>query len=122
MGYFERPSPGKKAATLLTGVGLGAAIMYVLDPARGRSRRALARDKAVALANRTGRVVAKTSRDLGNRAKGVAAEIRSAAGKTREESAPERPSPMHKDPMHKDPMHKDPMHKDKEEPAREGEL
>jgi hypothetical protein len=85
MQIFDKPSPGQKAATLLTGVGLGAALMYLLDPERGKRRRALARDKAVSLANQTGRAVARRSRDLGNRAKGVAAEIRSAAGRSRDE-------------------------------------
>jgi hypothetical protein len=80
MGYFVRPSPGRKAAALLTGVGIGAALMYVLDPDRGKRRRALVRDKAVSLANQTGRIVAKKSRDLTNRAKGMAAGMRSAAG------------------------------------------
>jgi hypothetical protein len=82
MQIFEKRSSGlgPKAASLLTGVGVGAALMYLLDPERGKGRRGAARDKAVALANRTGRVVARRSRDLGNRAKGVASEIRSAAG------------------------------------------
>jgi len=82
MQIFEKRSSGlgPKAMSLLTGVGLGAALMYLLDPERGKGRRSVARDKAVALANRTGRVVARRSRDLSNRAKGVASEIRSAAG------------------------------------------
>lgn len=84
MGYFVRSKSGGKTASLLTGIGLGAALMYVLDPERGRRRRALARDKAVAFANKTGRAVAKTSRDLGNRAKGVAAEVRSATSSRRD--------------------------------------
>jgi hypothetical protein len=82
MQIFDKRSSGlgPKAMSLLTGVGLGAALMYVLDPERGKGRRSVVRDKAVALANRTGRVVARRSRDLSNRAKGVASEIRSAAG------------------------------------------
>jgi hypothetical protein len=51
--------------------------MYVLDPQGGRRRRALARDKAMSFANKTSRVVGARSRDLANRAKGVAAEARS---------------------------------------------
>jgi hypothetical protein len=82
MQIFDKRSSGlgPKAMSLLTGVGIGAALMYVLDPDRGKGRRSVVRDKAVALANRTGRVVARRSRDLSNRAKGVASEIRSAAG------------------------------------------
>ena len=80
MGYFVRSSPGGKATALLTGLGIGAALMYVLDPERGKRRRALVRDKAVSLANQTGRAVAKKSRDLSNRAKGMASW---AAGRAR---------------------------------------
>ena len=74
-------SGGGRIAALLGGIGLGAAVMYVLDPQGGRRRRALARDKAVSLANKTGRVVEATSRDLANRAKGVAADARAKISK-----------------------------------------
>jgi hypothetical protein len=85
MFHLEKPSRIGQAAVFIGGAGLGAALMYVLDPERGRRRRALARDKAVSFAKDTGRAVARTSRDLGNRAKGVAAEVRSAVAK-REDS------------------------------------
>jgi hypothetical protein len=93
MQIFEKRSSGlgSKAVSLLTGIGLGAALMYVLDPERGKGRRSVARDKAVALANRTGRVVARRSRDLGNRAKGLASEVRSAAG-FRDENGQDEPT------------------------------
>src|ERR1700674_2514577 len=78
MGLFREKKSGGKAAALLSGIGIGAGLMYLLDPERGRQRRAIARDKAVALANKTGDAVARRSRDIGNRAKGVAAEVRSA--------------------------------------------
>lgn len=83
MGLFEtRSSGGGRMAALLGGIGIGAAIMYALDPQGGRRRRAMARDKAVSLAKETGKAVGARSRDLGNRAKGVAAEVRSVlAGK-----------------------------------------
>jgi len=77
MGVVTTRSGGGRFAALLGGIGLGAAVMYVLDPQGGRRRRALARDKAVSLANKTSRLVAARSRDLANRAKGVAAEARS---------------------------------------------
>jgi hypothetical protein len=60
------------ALSFLTGLGVGAGLMYVFDPQMGRRRRALARDKAVSLAHQaqdTGRVVA---RDMANRAQGLA--------------------------------------------------
>jgi hypothetical protein len=77
MGVMTTRSGGGRFAALLGGIGLGAAVMYVLDPQGGRRRRALARDKAVSLANKTSQVVSARSRDLANRAKGVAAEARS---------------------------------------------
>ncbi len=83
MGLFEtRSSSGGRIVALLGGIGIGAAVMYALDPQGGRRRRALARDKAVSLAKETSKVVGARSRDIGNRAKGVAAEVRSVlAGK-----------------------------------------
>ncbi|MEP6768738.1 MAG: hypothetical protein ABJC61_08720 [Acidobacteriota bacterium] len=78
MGFFVEKKSGGKTVALLSGIGVGAALMYVLDPERGRRRRALARDKAISFASKTGDVVSKRSRDLANRAKGLAAEARSA--------------------------------------------
>ncbi len=77
MGFFVEEKSGGKTIALLSGIGVGAALMYVLDPDRGRRRRELARDKAVSIAGKTGDLVAKRSRDIANRAKGVAAEARS---------------------------------------------
>jgi hypothetical protein len=77
MGVLTNKSGGGRFAALLGGIGLGAAVMYVLDPQGGRRRRALARDKAVSFAKTTSRVVGARSRDLANRAKGVASEARS---------------------------------------------
>jgi hypothetical protein len=73
MGVMSKRSGGGRFAALLGGIGIGAAAMYVLDPEGGRRRRALARDKAVSLANKTGRIVGGRSRDLANHAKGIAA-------------------------------------------------
>jgi osmotically-inducible protein OsmY len=60
----------------LTAIAAGAALMYVLDPDAGRRRRALMRDRLVHAAHRTGRAVDARSRDVGNRARGVVAELR----------------------------------------------
>jgi hypothetical protein len=49
--------------------GVGA--MYLLDPERGRRRRALVRDKAVRLAHETEEAIEMTARDLANRSRGV---------------------------------------------------
>lgn len=59
---------------LLGGVGLGAGLMYLLDPDGGGRRRALARDKAVHGLKVSGRALRKTSLDLGNRTRGLVAE------------------------------------------------
>lgn len=69
-------------ATLLCGVAAGAALMYFLDPDRGRRRRALLRDKAVGLSNDLGEAATGTARDLRNRAQGLVAETGSALGVT----------------------------------------
>jgi hypothetical protein len=57
------------------GAGLGAGLMYLLDPQGGRRRRAVAKDKAASALNKGGNAVKKTSRDLGNRTKGLVAEV-----------------------------------------------
>jgi len=61
---------------LLGGLGLGAALMYVLDPERGKRRRALVRDKAVRAANKASDRFEARSRDLKNRARGAALELK----------------------------------------------
>ena len=66
-----------KKAALVGGLGLGAALMYLFDPDRGRRRRALIRDKAEGAANKAGDYAGKMSRDLRNRAYGVVAETKS---------------------------------------------
>ena len=58
------------------GLGLGAAIMYVLDPDRGNRRRAMAQQKLFRLAHLTVDTVEKGVRDLEHRAEGVIAEAR----------------------------------------------
>ena len=53
-------------------LGLGAGLMYFLDPQRGRTRRALLRDKTVSFARRTGHQARRYGRHLGHRLQGVA--------------------------------------------------
>jgi uncharacterized membrane protein len=62
---------------LLAGAGLGAGLMYLVDPDRGARRRALVRDKSVHALHRIGDVIEKGSRDLGFRIRGLVAETRS---------------------------------------------
>jgi hypothetical protein len=63
-------------AVALAAFGLGAAIMYVLDPDSGRRRRAVARDRALRAANDTQEAIEDTARDLRNRAQGTVAEVK----------------------------------------------
>lgn len=63
--------------TLLGGVGLGAGLMYLLDPDGGGRRRALARDKCVHGLKVSGKALRTTSIDLGNRTRGLVAEASS---------------------------------------------
>ncbi len=58
-------------------VGLGAALMYFLDPDRGRRRRALVRDKVESAGNKATDYAEKMGRDIRNRAYGVVAETKS---------------------------------------------
>src|SRR5687768_15916009 len=62
---------------LISGLLAGAGIMYLLDPDRGGRRRALVRDQAARATHKLGDGLDATARDLGNRAKGTAAGLRS---------------------------------------------
>ena len=61
---------------LLGGLGLGAGLMFLLDPDRGRRRRALVRDKAVAANRRLADRTAATLADASSRAHGMVTEAR----------------------------------------------
>ena len=63
-------------AAVLGGVGIGAALMYFLDPNRGKRRRALARDQMLHALRKGEDGMEATLHDLNNRAHGVAAETR----------------------------------------------
>src|SRR5689334_14475452 len=62
---------------LLFGAGLGAAAMFLLDPARGKRRRALLRDKLAQATRMTGDCLDVTTRDVTNRTRGWYSEIKS---------------------------------------------
>src|SRR5207245_245605 len=62
---------------VLSGMGVGAGLMYFLDPDRGNRRRALVRDKMVHLLHESGDAMGTISHDLGHRTAGLAAETRS---------------------------------------------
>jgi BON domain len=61
---------------MLTGLGIGASLMFFLDPGQGRRRRALARDKIVHMGHLAFDAAEATRRDMSNRASGVAARLR----------------------------------------------
>lgn len=62
-------------ATLTSGI-IGAGMMYVLDPERGKRRRALFRDKVVHTAHKAADAADATARDMAHRARGVVAEAK----------------------------------------------
>ncbi len=62
---------------LLGGVGIGLGLMYMLDPDRGRTRRALLKDKAGSLVLHSSTSVGKESRNARNHLRGLLAETRS---------------------------------------------
>lgn len=67
----------KTKSSLLTlaffslGVAIGGAVMFIMDPAEGRSRRARARDKAVKMKNEMFSYSAKQAKHLRNQGKGL---------------------------------------------------
>ena len=62
---------------LLSGAVMGASLMYLLDPERGARRRGLVRDQVTRAGHRLGEGLDATARDVRNRAKGTAAEVKS---------------------------------------------
>jgi hypothetical protein len=63
---------------LLMAFGIGAGLMYFLDPDRGKTRRALAKDKATGLTNDARDALTGRAKDLSNRASGMIHEARKA--------------------------------------------
>ena len=77
----------KHRLSLLGGAGLGAGLMYLLDPDGGGRRRALVRDKAIHGVKVGERSLRGTSIHLGNKAKGLMAKAnRRLHGKHRPEA------------------------------------
>ena len=60
-------------SAFLRGAAIGAAAMYMLDPDKGRRRRALARDKAQRFVNDASDLLGAAAKDVGNRVQGVQA-------------------------------------------------
>jgi hypothetical protein len=61
--------------TLIRGMGLGAGLMYFLDPDKGGRRRAMLRDQGIHAIHWLDNFVSKATRDLGNRVSGLACEL-----------------------------------------------
>jgi hypothetical protein len=72
---------------MLMGIGIGAGLMYFLDPTGGGRRRALVRDQIIHASHYAEEAAQATRRDLTNRATGVAARLR---GATRREPPDDR--------------------------------
>ena len=68
---------------MLISVAAGAVGAYTLDPERGRTRRAQARDKAIAATNSLSEALEGKSRHWSNVARGYVAEARSVLGRGR---------------------------------------
>lgn len=60
-----------KAVMTILGIGVGAGLMYILDPERGNQRRVLIRDKVNKLNRQTKDVVSGRMKDMRNRAQGM---------------------------------------------------
>jgi uncharacterized membrane protein len=67
----------RERGALFTGVGVGAGLMYFLDPQQGRRRRARLTDQLAHSARVGADAMSATRRDTANRASGVAAALRS---------------------------------------------
>jgi uncharacterized membrane protein len=61
----------RNALQMASGIGLGAAVMYLADPDRGRRRRALLRDKAVRIGKDSLWLARQGGRDILHRAQGA---------------------------------------------------
>jgi uncharacterized membrane protein len=64
-----------KLKTLLTSIGLGAGLMYFMDPQHGTRRRAMVRDKANRFVNSIDESIDKALEDTRNRTRGVLSEM-----------------------------------------------
>jgi hypothetical protein len=68
--------PQRVWTKLITGGAIGVVAMYVLDPDKGRRRRAIARDKARSLLIDTRDALGMTRRDVAHRMQGLGAQAR----------------------------------------------
>ncbi len=71
-GTWEMAAPFR----VLSAASLGAGLMYLLDPNKGRRRRVMLRDKFQHLVGRVEEAIGITAYDIAHRAEGLAAEAR----------------------------------------------
>jgi uncharacterized membrane protein/osmotically-inducible protein OsmY len=67
-----------REVALLGGIGLGATLMYLVDPDRGKRRRAIMRDKLARATHKVPDAISATARDISNRVQGMTAQATSA--------------------------------------------
>src|SRR5262245_13688656 len=81
-GLYQPPPNmfGREMALLTAGFGMGALLMYMLDPAQGRRRRALARDQVTHFVTEAEKRMEAKARHWSNRARGIVSETKAAAG------------------------------------------
>lgn len=75
MDRVEKPAKQGRLPRLVTGVGLGAALMYFLDPRQGRRRRSLLRDQVVSAWSKSSQAAETVWRDMRQRTEGALAEL-----------------------------------------------
>lgn len=88
-GFRRNKSGWSLSLDALLGAAAGAGLMYMLDPQRGRRRRALVRDQAISALTKLDDAIGVLSRDLRNRTQGALAETRSFSSNLIGESAPD---------------------------------
>jgi osmotically-inducible protein OsmY len=76
----RRTNGAGQAGAMLAAAGLGAAMMYFLDPARGARRRAVATDKAESLVRSGAEAVERRSVQARNQLTGIVARTRARFG------------------------------------------
>jgi len=63
--------------SLLSAAGIGAGLMYLFDPSRGKRRRALLANKITHAGKVASNTTVRTGRDIRNRVQGLVAEVQS---------------------------------------------
>lgn len=67
-----------KLPALISGLAIGATLMYIFDPQKGTERRNMIRDKATGLKNDAQERINSKTEDLTNRAKGLLEDTKKA--------------------------------------------